>query len=131
MTLKTLFIPFSLVALVMATGCSEEKEQDKLTLANPASKNCVEKGGELKIAKRGDGGQYGICYFEDNRQCEEWALMRGKCPVSGIKITGYTTPEGVYCAITGGNPENNETQCKLPSGKTCEAQKYYDGTCSD
>jgi putative hemolysin len=32
-------------------------------------------------------GQYGVCFFEDNRQCEEWALLRGDCPVGGKKVT--------------------------------------------
>ena len=41
---------------------------------------------------RRDGGQYGICFFDDNRQCEEWALLRGDCPVGGLKVTGYITP---------------------------------------
>jgi predicted metal-dependent phosphoesterase TrpH len=35
-----------------------------------------------------DGGEYGICVFEDNRQCEEWALFRGECPAGGRKATG-------------------------------------------
>ena len=43
-----------------------------------------------------------MCYFEDNRQCEEWALLRGDCPVGGVKVTGYATPAARYCAITGG-----------------------------
>ena len=58
---------------------------------------------------RGDGGQIGVCYFEDNRQCEEWALMRGECPVGGVKVTGYVTPAGRYCAITGGNTPSPTT----------------------
>ena len=28
--------------------------------------------------------------------------MRGDCPVGGVKVTGYVTPAGRYCAITGG-----------------------------
>ena len=44
-------------------------------------------------------GQYGVCMFEDNRQCEEWALMHGDCPVGGLKITGYENEAEVYCAI--------------------------------
>ena len=61
-------------------------------IANPASENCAKQGGTLVIQKRGDGGEYGVCMFEDNRQCEEWAMLRGECPVGGIKITGYITP---------------------------------------
>ena len=71
-------------------------------VANPASVNCAQQGGTLSIETRGDGGQYGICLFEDNRQCEEWALMRGDCPVGGLKVTGYLTPAAQYCVITGG-----------------------------
>lgn len=71
-------------------------------LANPASTNCVDKGGRLEIKTKADGSQYGICYFEDNRQCEEWALLRGECPVGGVKITGYDNEDQSYCAITGG-----------------------------
>ena len=70
-------------------------------MANPASASCVQQGGTLAIEERGDGG-HGVCYFEDNRQCEEWALMRGECPSGGVKVTGYVTPAAHYCAITGG-----------------------------
>ena len=71
-------------------------------MANPASENCVKQGGTVSIVERGDGGQYGICTFADNQQCEEWALLRGDCPVGGVRITGYVTPAATYCAITGG-----------------------------
>ncbi len=103
-------------------------------LANPASVNCVEKGGFLRIVKRGDGGEYGICFFEDNRQCEEWALMRGDCPVGGLKITGYATEAAQYCVITGGtytiidgqaDPETGT--CAFPDGSSCDVWNYYNG----
>jgi len=71
-------------------------------MANPASENCSKQGGTLAIQKRGDGGEYGVCMFEDNRQCEEWAMLRGECPVGGVRITGYLTQAAQYCAITGG-----------------------------
>ncbi|MDQ7840937.1 MAG: DUF333 domain-containing protein [bacterium] len=61
-------------------------------IANPASDNCAKQGGTPAIKKRGDGGEYGVWMFADNRQCEEWAMLRGECPVGGIKITGYLTP---------------------------------------
>ena len=55
-------------------------------LANPASENCIKNGGTLEIRKN-KMGEYGVCLFEDNRQCEEWALFRDQCPVGGLKIT--------------------------------------------
>jgi len=82
--------------LVMAffsgcTGVSTQginKPDNKMGIANPASVNCINKGGTLSIQKSVDGGEYGICTFEDNRQCEEWALFRGECPANGKMVTG-------------------------------------------
>jgi putative hemolysin len=105
--------------------------------ANPASVNCVEQGGTLSIEERGDGGQYGVCAFEDKRQCEEWALLRGDCPVGGVKVTGYATPAARYCAITGGaytitgnsGADDEQGTCTLKDGARCDAWDYYNGTC--
>lgn len=107
-------------------------------LPNPASQNCIDKGGTLTIEKRGDGGEFGVCTFDDNRQCEEWAMSRGDCPVGGVKVTGYVTPAGRYCAITGGeykvtsasNDPNEQGTCTFKNGKTCDAAAYFDGACS-
>ncbi len=115
-----------------------DREKHPSYMPNPASVHCVKKGGRVVIEKRGDGGEYGICLFEDNRQCEEWALFRGNCPVGGIKVTGYATPAGQYCAITGGqytitansNKENEQGTCSFKSGAKCDAWEYYDGRCS-
>ncbi len=107
-------------------------------LANPASVNCEKQGGQLSIQKRPDGGEYGVCLFEDNRQCEEWALLRGDCPVGGVKVTGYVTEAAVFCAISGGeykitansNTDQEQGTCTFKSGKTCDAATYFAGTCS-
>jgi len=106
-------------------------------LANPASVNCTRQGGTLTVERRPDGGQFGVCTFTDNYQCEEWALFRGECPNTGLRVTGYATPAGRYCAITGGRysevaapaatPERGI--CSLPNGSSCEADAYYAGTC--
>ena len=85
------------VVLVLA-GCRGDASTSARERANPASENCVANGGRLVIETAGDGGEYGVCLFEDNRQCEEWALLRGACPVGGIRITGYVTPQARYCA---------------------------------
>ena len=108
-----------------------------MTLVNPASDNCMSKGGQLIIEQRGDGGEYGVCVFEDNRQCEEWALLRGDCPVGGLKVTGFITPAARYCAITGGRyrvtaeggAEQEQGTCSLPDGRFCDAWAYYSGEC--
>lgn len=105
--------------------------------ANRASVRCVEKGGALRIERRPDGGQYGLCVFADNYQCEEWAMFRGDCPVGGLRVTGYVTPAARYCAVTGGRYAviansglpDEQGSCLLPGGRTCDAVAYYAGAC--
>ena len=53
--------------------------QENNQIANPASKNCIDKSGKLDIRTSGDGGQVGICVFPNGKECEEWAFMRGQC----------------------------------------------------
>jgi putative hemolysin len=100
------------------------------TLANPASVNCEQQGGQLQMATRPDGGQYGLCYFEDNRACEEWAMMRGDCPVGGMKTTGYDTDAQKYCAWSGGQTvATPNAVCTFKDGSTCADDAFYAGTC--
>ena len=107
-------------------------------LANPASENCVAQGGTLEIRTRGDGSQYGVCTFEGNRQCEEWALLRGDCPAGGVDMAGYVTEAAQYCAISGGqytitgsgNTEKEQGTCTFKTGQICDAWEYLAGTCS-
>lgn len=105
--------------------------------ANPASQHCIAKGGTLSIQKNGTGGEYGVCGFVDNRQCEEWAMLRGQCPVGGIRVTGYVTAVARYCAITGGqytvtgrsNLTDEQGVCVFASGTRCDAGAYFNGRC--
>ena len=63
-----------------SVGCAqEESEQNKVTLANPASVNCTEQGGTLEIRTDEQGGQAGYCLFADGSECDEWAYFRGEC----------------------------------------------------
>ncbi len=136
---------FCIAAIVAGCGAAAPTSQSApepkaaAKIANPASENCVKRGGTLTIRKRGDGGEYGVCLFEDNRQCEEWAMLRGECPVGGIKITGYITPAARYCAITGGkyrvtgssNAKQEQGSCTFKNGRTCDVWDYFTGKCDD
>jgi len=100
------------------------------SLANPASMNCEKQGGKLQIETRPDGGQYGLCYFEDNRACEEWALMRGECPIGGRKTTGFDTEAQKFCAWSGGDTlAVPNAVCKFNDGSSCPDEAFYAGTC--
>lgn len=106
-------------------------------IANPASVNCIKAGGRLILQRRGDGGEYGLCLFEDNRQCEEWALFRGECPVGGLRITGYVTSAARYCAVTGGNyritgnsnTDQEQGTCTFRNGRICDVWDLDRGKC--
>jgi len=120
-----------------AVPAAPTSEGGGASMSNPASDNCTKQGGDhLTIEKRGDGGEFGVCWFEDARQCEEWALLRGDCPVGGLKVTGYG-PQGRYCAITGGQytvtgggMTNEQGTCAFKNDKQCDGADYFNGKCS-
>ena len=130
-------ITIAALSLIVGGSGAFAQGQPAPQLANPASVQCIEKGGTLRIERRPDGGQYGVCVFVDNYQCEEWALFRGECPAGGLRVTGYITPAARYCAITGGRyavvaksgAADEEGSCTLPDGKVCAAAAYYLGSC--
>jgi len=107
--------------------------QDNIGMANPAATNCLAKGGKLETRKN-KNGEYGVCLFDDNRQCEEWAFFRGQCPLGGLKVTGYENEAQVYCVITGGTVEGVGTEsvmCKRFDGTYCEVTANFNGECPD
>jgi len=144
--MKTIYriITALVIATLILVACapaepesSQSEPESGLGLANPASVNCEKKGGTVVIQKRGDGGEYGVCVFADNRQCEEWAMYRGDCPEGGIDTTDYVTAAALYCAISGGEYavtdksglEDEQGTCSFKTGKTCDAWEFYNGTC--
>jgi len=64
--------------------------------------------------------------------------MRGDCQLGGIKITGYATQAGRYCAIIGGDysvtgengSEQEQGECSFKSGQNCDVWKLFNGECS-
>ena len=66
-----------------ASGCGiSPSESTQAGLANPASVNCINKGGQIEIRTDEAGGQAGFCKFTDGSECEEWAFFRGECAAS-------------------------------------------------
>jgi putative hemolysin len=141
---------FVLLAAILLNACSQKAAPTVTSippagvganngagLANPASVNCEEKGGKLEFRERSELGQYGICVFEDNLQCEEWALLRGECPEGGIKVTGFVTEAAVFCAITGGEyavtsnsgAADEQGTCTFKDSTTCDVWEYFGGKC--
>lgn len=115
---------------ITVTVFTNDTPDNSSQISNPASVNCAQKGGTLSIEKNGTGGEYGLCNFEDNMSCEEWALLRGDCPVGGVKTTGYDTVDQMYCAWTGGTTlAVPDSMCQLPDGTKCSTLDHYNGKC--
>jgi len=100
------------------------------------AKYCTDKGGSIVKKQRGDGKDYEVCLFEDNRQCEALSLLNNECPIGGRKITGYITDAAMYCAILGGDYEiignTNDVEdgnCSFFSGNVCNVWDLYNGKC--
>ena len=141
-----MFVVFGLfVGGCASTSTNDNKattDDSSVAIANPASENCVAVGGDIVLTDvEIDGekfGQYGVCEFEDNMQCEEWALMNGDCPEGGVKITGYVSKASIFCAITGGEyamtslsgESFEQGTCTGKTGVECEVWDYYRGACS-
>ena len=148
---KIFLIAFCIIIILVAAwtifeGPTKKQEvaaEKKLIgMPNPASVACGKKGGVLKM-EEAPKGTMGVCYFEDNKQCEEWALFRNECPQGGIKVTGYLTKAARYCAIIGGKYKiksgwiaktksdvaNEPGTCTLPSKKICDVWKLWNGSC--
>lgn len=127
-----LYVP----AFNMISGQSAESVvssvSQKSGLANPASVNCAKVGGSLAIMTNGVGAQYGLCNFADDQACEEWALMRGQCPVGGVKTTGFDSVDQQYCAWIGGQTlAIAGHECTLPDGQVCSTEALYNGKCPE
>jgi len=86
-----------LPALILIAGCSTQNTPaidnskpivaldnpvtQPAAIANPAAENCVKLGGKSEIKTQADGSQSGLCTLPSGQVCDEWALMRGECPI--------------------------------------------------
>ena len=57
----------------------------KVFLPNPASVFCRDQGYRLEIRTDENGGQFGVCVFDDGGECEEWAFYRQECGQEYLK----------------------------------------------
>lgn len=74
---------------------SESGNSNPAAIANPASVYCKKLGYTLEIRTDAEGGQYGVCIFNDGNECEEWKFFRGEC--------------GAEYKNTGAGSENNSS----------------------
>lgn len=71
-----------------------------------------------------------MCYFDDNRACEEEAMKSGECPIGGVKTTGYDNIYQRFCAWSGGSTiAETNARCTFKDGSYCSTEEYYFETC--
>ena len=93
----------------------------QVTMPNPASVYCEQKGNKLEIQTAADGSQNGICVFPDGSTCDEWAYFRGECGPAAQKsptpaMTVAATTEASGGGPGGGNPGENGSGGYMPPG---------------
>lgn len=115
---------------VLGTTTSNTTPTKAGAVASAAYSKCVQNGGFVTTARRGKSGYYQVCNFDDDMNCDLYALYSGQCPVGGVHTIGYSTTAQVYCALRGGKPQGNDNgQCKMPDGKVCSTASVYSGAC--
>jgi putative hemolysin len=92
--LTIFLVVFSMIASCspLETATPEAPDDPSAGLQNPASVYCIENGFDLQLRTGDDGGQFGVCVFNDGSECEEWAYYQGEC---GPVIEKTTLPEEI------------------------------------
>lgn len=87
----------SLFTLIMSMLLSSDK--GVAALPNPASQNCIAQGGQLALYVDRVGNEYGVCWYNQERCCEEWEMFRRhdhQCPSKGLPLPKGISPSPRY-----------------------------------
>lgn len=78
---RMVLVPMVVIVALGLAACRGPRNNTPVGagMANPASVYCEDQGGTLEIRTGADGGEYGVCLFDDGSECEEWAYYRGEC----------------------------------------------------
>lgn len=110
-----------------------EKEDSRDLMANPASENCADNGGQEENKYDENRNEWTVCTFPDGSACEEWDFMRGDCKKGEtVNFTTYCRQNsGLYKGhridTTGvdGATQRWYYSCQLQNGNICFEEDYY------
>ncbi len=150
MSRNVFFTIFVLFGLLLASACNTINTPEPVNNAdmpNPASAFCELNDGTLEIRTDGSGGQYGVCFFSDGSECDEWAFYRGECkpgdnlkPVDSAEdltpSANMPNPASVFCDQNGGvleiRTDINGSQsgiCIFSDASECDEWAFFRGEC--
>jgi putative hemolysin len=122
----------SVAALLISACTTSTPPKDQADMPNPASVFCEEQGGQVEMRTDSEGGQFGVCIFEDGSECDEWAFYRGECPAQA----DMPNPASAFCEEQGGKLEIRTDSeggqfgvCILEDGTECDEWEYFRGEC--
>lgn len=95
---------------------------------NSAAENCTDVGGVLKKERTGKGTEFWVCYFDNGKSCEGWALESGDCPAGGVDVSIYNTNAEKLCAWLGAKVDKKNNNCVFIN-KTCPIDALYNEEC--
>jgi len=93
---------------------------------------CANLKGTIKKETRGNGQEYKVCEWKQNKICELESLKKELCTPETINLSQKEKPEQRYCIIRGGKYSETKTgkgKCTLPNEKMCAAQDFFNGNC--
>lgn len=142
----TCFVLLTALSLAACAGpAAPATPTPEPNLPNPASVYCEENGATVEMRQDAAGGQYGVCVFPDQSECDEWAYYRGDCkPGDSLQPSSPTpadaahvaNPASRYCEENGGTVEFRQDAsggvtgvCVFPDDTECEEWAYYRAEC--
>lgn len=121
----TLFLFVSIVLLAAClVGCAPETDQPEnppVGLANPASAYCQGLGFKEET-RENELGQYGICIFPDNSECDTWDFLAGRCG----QEHSYCVEQEYKILAT---EDANIATCNFDDRSTCNEFLFFEGKC--
>lgn len=106
--------------------------EENIGIPNPASVFCEKNGGRVVIRKDTEGNEYGVCVFDDGKECDEWAFFRGECKKDGVKegFCGTSTKgrcsSDDECIVSGCSSQVCQSKYEEAIITTCEYKECYD-----
>ena len=77
--LVVLLVFIGVTLIIVLINHSNKTDNSKSQIADPSAVYCKEQGYQYKIKTSVNGGQYGVCVFNNGRECDSWKYYDHTC----------------------------------------------------